>query len=194
MPVRGRLPSLALAVPALLFASGCGDGGDDAAKPAAGSATATAATSTPVAPAAGDRIAGTGYRLNAAPGWTDVTQQLGARADVILATQSGSVFNVLREKLPADTSRSQALNALARSVLSGAGASRRSASSPTTLDGAGGITFRVRVKTDLGQAPGRVVIVIHDGYAYAIAGSTSPDEPVSAERALQSMLSSWRWT
>jgi hypothetical protein len=184
MPVRHRLLCVAC-VAVLLLAGSCG-GDDDAAKPAA--------TSTQVAPAGGDAIAGSGYELRAARGWTDVKQQLGSNADVVLATQSGSVLNVLREKLPAGADRATVLGALTRSVLAGAGASKHSDSTPTTLDGADGIAFRVRIKTDRGLADGRVVIVIHDGYAYAVAGSTSPDEPVSAERALRSMLASWRWT
>jgi hypothetical protein len=185
--VRGVPPAVRTLLLALaLGVAGCGGGGDDGATTSARTATAPAA--------AGDRIAGTGYTLRAAKGWSDVKQQLNANADVILATQSGSVMNVVREKLPADVDRATVLKALTSSVLAGGNASKQSASTPTKLDGAGGITFRVRTRTDSGLADGRVVIVIHDGYAYAIAGSTSPDEPVSAERALQSMLASWRWT
>jgi hypothetical protein len=186
--VRGVPPAARTLLLALVLAiAGCGGGDDSATTPAR---TATA----PAAAATGDRIAGSGYELRAARGWTDVKQQLHANADVILATQSGSVMNVQREKLPAGADRATVLEALTSSVLAGGNASKQSASTPTALDGADGITFRVRTKTDSGLTDGRVVIVIHDGYAYAIAGSTSPDEPVSAERALQSMLASWRWT
>lgn len=187
VPPAARILLLALA----LGLAGCGGGDDDGgATTPATTRTATAA----VAPATGDRIAGSGYELRAAKGWTDVKQQLGANADVILATQSGSIVNVLREKLPAGADRAAVLRALTRSVLAGAGATQQSPSVPANLDGADGISFRVRIKTDRGPADGRVVIVIHDGYAYAVAGSTSPDEPVSAERAFRSMLASWRWT
>ena len=170
-----------------LLLAGCGGGADHASKPAS-------TTLTQAAPATGDPIAGTGYTLRAAKGWTDVKQQLSATSDVILATQSGSVMNVLREQVPGTSDRSTVLAALTRSVLSGAKASKRSDSMPTSLDGAEGITFRVRVTTDRGPAAGRVVIVIHGGYAYAIAASTSPDEPVSTDRAFASMLRSWRWS
>jgi hypothetical protein len=175
-----------------LAMAGCG-GGDDSATTPARPATATAPAPA-TATATGDRIAGSGYALRAAKGWSDVKQRLNSSADVILATQSGSVMNVLREKLPAGADRATVLAALTSSVLAGGNASKQSASTPTKLYGAGGITFRVRTRTDGGVTDGRVVIVIHDGYAYAVAGSTSPDEPVSAERALASMLASWRWT
>jgi hypothetical protein len=181
---------LLLAVAGALLLAGCGaDGASDSAS------TAPARTATDaVAPATGATIAGTGYELHAAKGWVDVKQQLSPRSDVILATQSGSVMNVLREKIPAGSNRSVVLVALGDKVLEGAGARRLSASTPTAVDGAQGITFRVRIKTDLGPAPGRIVIVLHGGYAYAVAANTSPDEPASMEHAFASMLSSWRWT
>ncbi|HUR85247.1 MAG TPA: hypothetical protein VMY78_07870 [Solirubrobacteraceae bacterium] len=184
MPRRHGLPLLALAA---LLLGGCR--GDDK-----GASATTPATTAAVAPASGDRIAGSGYELRAAEGWTDVKAQLSSTSDVILATESGSVLNVLREQLAPETNQSEALESLSRSVLEGADATRLSASTPTTLDGADGITFRVRVKSDRGPADGRVVIVIHEGYAYAIAANTSPDEPVSTSRAFASMLRSWRWT
>jgi hypothetical protein len=185
VPVRSRL--LLLVAGALLL-TGCGAGNDS--RPASAPQTQTRSA----APASGATIRGTGYTLHAAKGWIDVERQLSAGSDAILATQSGSVMNVLREKVPAGSNRSVLLAALSRKVLEGAGAKRLSSSTPTVVDGARGITFRVRVKTDRGPAPGRVVIVLHDGYAYAVAASTSPDEPVSTERAFASMLSSWRWT
>jgi hypothetical protein len=185
VPVRRRL--LPLLAGALLL-PGCGGGSDS--KPAATTPARTAA----VAPATGAPIRGTGYELRAAKGWNDVKQQLSQGSDVILATQSGSVMNVLREKVSGSSGRSVVLAALTRTVLSGASAKQLSASRPTSLDGAEGVTFRVRLKSDVGQTSGRVVIVIHSGYAYAIAASTSPAEPVSTDRAFASMLSSWHWT
>ena len=187
MPLRRSLPLLVLGA-LLLGGCGGGDADEDGARPA------NRATTAAVAPATGERITGSGYELNAAKGWIDVKQQLEAPSDVILATESGSVLNVLREKLAPDIDRDDALERLARSALEGADATRLSASTPTALAGAEGITFRVRVKSDQEPADGRVVIVIHDGYAYAIAASTSPNEPVSTSRAFDSMLSSWRWT
>ncbi len=184
MPVRRCLTLLILAA---LLLGGCG--GDDK-----GASATTQPTATAVAPATGAPIEGTGYELRAAGGWSDIKSLSSGSSDVILATQSGSVMNVLREKLAPATDRDAALEALARSVLTGAGATRSSPSTPATLDGAGGITFRVRIKTDQEPADGRVVIVIHDGYAYAIAATTSPDEPVSTSRAFDAMLGSWRWT
>ena len=189
MPARRLIPPV---VAALALLAGCGGGGGDP-KPAQ-TATTTATTPQAAAPATGDRIVGTGYELRAAKGWTDVKAQLQARADVVLATQSGSIVNVLREKIPSDANRSVVLAALSRSVLAGADAARTSRSTKVVLDGADGVAFGVRLKTDQGSAAGRVVIVVHGGYAYAIAGSSSPDEPVPTDTAFASMLASWRWT
>ncbi len=189
MSLRRRLPPL-LAV--LVAVAGCGgDAGDDSSR-ARTAATTTTAVAAPAA--TGPAIEGTGYELRAAQGWEDVKQQLSASSDVVLATQSGSVLNVLREKVPGDQDRSIVLAALTRSVLDGADAKQRSRSVPVVVDGAEGVSFLVTLTTDRGPADGRVVIVVHDGYAYAIAGSTSPDEPVPATRAFASMLSSWHWT
>ena len=170
-----------------LLLGGCGGGGDgdDGARPA---------TTATVAPADGTPIAGSGYELRAAKGWNDIEAQAPSSADVILATESGSVMNVLREKLAPGTDRGVALEALSRSILQAAGATRRSASTPTALDGADGVTFGVRIKTEEETADGRVVIVIHEDHAYAIAATRSPSEPVSIDRAIASMLSTWRWT
>jgi hypothetical protein len=188
VPVRRRLLPLAAGV---LLLAGCG-GGDSKQAATAPSRVDTATVA--IAPATGARIKGTGYELRAAKGWIDVKQQLSRSSDVILATDSGSVLNVLREKIPADSNPSVVLAALTRSVLTGADAKKLTASKPTVLDGAEGVTFDVRIKSDRGNAPGHVVIVIHSGFAYAIAASRSPDEPVSTEAAFASMLSTWRWT
>jgi hypothetical protein len=176
----------------MLILAGCG-GDDDAAKPKP-TATSAEVAADAAAPATGATVRGSGYELHTAEGWSDIKEEIASDSDVILATDSGSILNVLREKVPADAELSVVLAALTRSVLKGADAAKRSPSTPIVVDGAKGVTFRIRIKTDQGQAPGRVVIVVHDGYAYAVAGSSSPQEPSPTDRAFAAMLASWRWT
>jgi hypothetical protein len=175
-----------------LLLAGCGD-----AKPSA-KATKPRPASGSAAPAAAQRIAGAGYEVAVAEGWYDIKKDFAGSedSDLLLGTTRGSIMTTVVTGVPhAPGPRDDRERKLKyfTSVLLGDG-ERLSASQPIDIDGSRGLITNVRLKTDQGQALGRVVVVIHDDAIYGVAASSSPKERTSVLGDVAAMLRSWRWT
>jgi hypothetical protein len=163
--------------------------------PAVASTAEVEVASDTAAPATGDRIAGTGYEFRSAKGWYDIRKTISPDSDVTLGTTHGSVLNIEYSQRPQALKRGAGLAKMFTDVVIDVGhLTRLKPSTPIEVDGATGLSTQVRVKTDQGTAPARVVVLVHGEDIYAIVASSSPKEPSPTAGDFAAMLSSWRWT
>jgi hypothetical protein len=182
-----------LAVAALAL-GGCGD---SKTAPDKDGSTPVVLASDAAAPATGKPVAGTGYVVHAADGWYDIQQGMGADAadsDITLGTTHGSIMNVEQSPTPQGLDRSRLAAFFTRAVIDMGKMMKLAPSTPIEVDGARGLSTKVRLDTDLGVARARVVVLIHGDQSYAIVASSSPKEPTPTTGDFAAMLSSWRWT
>ena len=146
-----------------------------------------------------DRSAsGTGYELELAAGWRDLTKSAegsAIRFDLLIGKPGGTFntnINIIRERvgdLKLDDLRKTYIGQL-RSV----GAKNITDAKPATVDDEDAFTYEYDGQAaDGGRIHGRQVAVIHDGHAHTITLSALRAKFATASRELDAMLRSWRW-
>jgi hypothetical protein len=179
-----------------------GDRGDDA-RPARAVSPAPPSTAPP-----GPTIRATDYSFTEPQGWTDRTDDLGARVPTDPGVQSDRILSgppseglvanisITRTKVPP---RQQALDVLRQDFLVGLRNRNRTAEpigSPIArkVAGAEATSFEFRYDQQDVQVAGRAVIIGHEGTVYLVLFQTGEVDYDLHVDALWQLLDSWRWT